>query len=847
MKNLDRYTLTALWLSDVLSDDIRKIMLDTNKCTSLTEADTKLDEFIAAAKTASHNVLTTNPAAMAKISDDARMFGFAESELSRRLHINDGDHTSKITVCTWDYTEMLLFMLSSIDPAEKKLQGKLTAKLYDKAKIGFRTLVSALISRGCYAEIGGKTYRYQFFAASAGQMRKQRFVLLRDDMYKKHYEALTLGLTLEKINASGGILASKFLPYLSLCLSSGKKADWFDVDKMIIIPDKSIDLTAVVDTITPEYDVVREKRNDIHNPINDGIGFIWRRDPHWQPCNIQIRIPYTKGLLTPLNVVSLYQIYGKEPVITDIFGVTHHIVREGIEVFLTESQMKMAAYFKDFDEYKEAYKRYNREFVILNDDSGYTNTAELPYQTMQSLVSASDSDLELIVTKSIENMRNMMTPEGALHALGADRRTQSGFQRSLKMLPELLGDAYTQSALADIYDQRYRTANGGKLETNGKYHFLVPDPFALFEALFLGLKPVGSLRAGEVYVKGIQPGKKVDVLRSPHMHTSEHALETVATYRRAFEFMDTKAVYVNVHDLLFRRCQCDFDGDVALVDDNPALINAAEHCNKELVPLYYDAQKGNKQPLNAEAIVKAIFDASDYNRIGIYSIFSVKLLASDNPDMTILSKLAAAGNYSIDAVKTAKFIELPKDIEKQLRKLHKPFWWRYVHPNDAHPYTDRQYWDEELSQPGNGAVDRIGKIIRNSVPPKAELNIEANPNLWAKMVVDPRRKTLLGVVDTFKDCARRNASEWSDIFKRRPDLRENWDEAAVIADRKIQAAREEIIAAAKGDVMAAFDTITRALFKYSQETSFKRFYWSVFGDIAAEVIKTNLEKAVEAA
>ena len=42
-----------------------------------------------------------------------------------------------------------------------------------------------------------------------------------------------------------------------------------------------IDLTAVVDTITPEYDVVREERSDIHNPINDGIGFYWRHDPHW--------------------------------------------------------------------------------------------------------------------------------------------------------------------------------------------------------------------------------------------------------------------------------------------------------------------------------------------------------------------------------------------------------------------------------------------------------------------------------------------------------------------------------------------------------------------------------------
>ena len=46
--------------------------------------------------------------------------------------------------------------------------------------------------------------------------------------------------------------------------------------------------------------------------------------------------------------------------------------------------------------------------------------------------------------------------------------------------------------------------------------------------------------------------------------------------------------------------------------------------------------------------------------------------------------------------------------------------------------------------------------------------------------------------------------------------------------------------------MGAYDTITRGLFKYPNETSFKRFYWQVFGDVAAEVIKSNMEHIEEA-
>lgn len=850
MKGLDRYTLTALWLADFLSESVRNIILDISNSTDLLIVDRLLDTFCN--ETTNSDTLCVNPAAYAKISEDCRMFGFAESELSRRLGIHDGDHTDMITVVTWDYTQLVYYMLRNIDPAEIKLQPKLTSKVYDKARQGFRNLVTSLIKNGCIATIGGKENKYCFFSASAGQMRKQRFVLLREDVYQEHNGAMTLGLSEGKDGDGIVINSSKWLPYKSLCLSSGRREDWFSIDKCIVVPDRSINLTAVVDTITTEYDVVRGERNDIENPINDGCGFYWRRGRCWKPKNKQIRYAFVKGLITPLNFLSLFRLYGKEPVVTDLWGVKHDLVKEEIEVILTESQLKLnTAYFQSWEEYKNLCKKYNREFVVLNEDGGYVDESEIPYQCIQDLFTATETELEGLAAKSINTMKDMLTPEGALAALRADKTSihSSGFQKALNMLPELLGDAYTQEQVAMLYDNKYRTACGGKLESHGKYRYIVPDPIALFEACLLGIKPKGVIKAGEVWQRHLTAGHKVDVLRSPHMYTTEHCIRTVAKYRPAFAFMDSDALYISIHDLTARQLMCDYDGDISLVVDDPNLVGTAEHCVKDADAgiLDYNPQKAPKKPLNDDAVAEAIFNASDFNKIGIYSIYAVKLLASDDPDMKVLAMLAAAGNFAIDSCKTGAAIELPRTVEKALRKLDKPAWWKYAHQTLEHPYTDEEYWGVELNKPGKGAIDRVGRIIRNSVPAKAELNVEADPNLWAKMVVDPRRKTLVGVVDAFKDAARRNAKEWSDIFKRRPDLRENWGEAAVIADRKIQAAREEIIAAAKGDVMAAYDTIARALFKYTQESSFKRFFWSVFGDIAAEVIKINLEKAEETA
>lgn len=98
MRGLDRYTITALWLPDFLSETVRNIIINICNCTDLLAVNKLLDTFCHETELSSAEVLHTNPAAMAKISEDCRMFGFAESELSRRLGIKDGEHSDKITV-----------------------------------------------------------------------------------------------------------------------------------------------------------------------------------------------------------------------------------------------------------------------------------------------------------------------------------------------------------------------------------------------------------------------------------------------------------------------------------------------------------------------------------------------------------------------------------------------------------------------------------------------------------------------------------------------------------------------------------------------------------------------------
>ena len=67
-------------------------------------------------------------------------------------------------------------------------------------------------------KIGGK--EYMLFTATTGQVRNVTVTLMRKDFFEKHKGFLMVGLTIESINANGGMNVGKYLSYNALSLSS---------------------------------------------------------------------------------------------------------------------------------------------------------------------------------------------------------------------------------------------------------------------------------------------------------------------------------------------------------------------------------------------------------------------------------------------------------------------------------------------------------------------------------------------------------------------------------------------------------------------------------------------------
>ena len=164
--------------------------------------------------------------------------------------------------------------------------------------------------------------RYIPFTASAGQIRKKKIIFIRESTYKMFSNTIMCGLSIEEINNSEqhGCNVNKFLAYLALIFSSTDKIEGFDINKAIVIEDFETKVNGMVDYIDNKTFEVTPTKMDVPIAHSDGCGWVL---PSESEKNFMIRLPWVKGLLTPVdyleycskfndNNYKVIDIYGKE-------------------------------------------------------------------------------------------------------------------------------------------------------------------------------------------------------------------------------------------------------------------------------------------------------------------------------------------------------------------------------------------------------------------------------------------------------------------------------------------------------------------------------------------------------
>lgn len=530
-------------------------------------------------------------------------------------------------------------------------------------------VLESLIHRG-YVYNG---HKYVYFASSAGQIRTKKAVFVREDYLNSCWNKITCGLSVDEVNAKGGMNLNKYNAYLALCNSATEEWEGFDIDRCIVVDDFETNVVTEVDYVDDrDYSITRQTM-PVTIPHTDGAGMI---DPELSNKNFMIRLPWTKGLLGVFPFKQFIKEKGCSSKVKDIWGKEWDIFEDNIQIIFTKSQVKMSAYYDSWDDYKQRFKKYHCSAGVCNVEESHFKRSHLNYQMLQSFISYEDTELKKMCADSVKFISGICTDKSTqLEVFGIEEgksfKKYSGMQKCLLEYNGLLKDSFFREQLKEFRKKLIKDLYSAKFRVHGYYTFLLPDFYAFSEWLFMGAKvPTGLLADGEVHCRLHEFGKEVDCLRSPHLYF-EHAIRQNVTNPEIEKWFVTNGCYASTHDVISKILMYDVDGDKTLIIQDDNIVKLAKRNQVGVVPLYYNMRKAAKEPITAESRYRGLVNAFTGGNIGIVSnnISKIKNSAEiRSPEtkqeaMDCLKYLCMVNNEVIDYAKTLYKSTPPKEIK----------------------------------------------------------------------------------------------------------------------------------------------------------------------------------------
>ena len=604
-----------------------------------------------------------------------RLIEMMKGNMSRRRHIIEAklNPYNRISVFDSELTRCLNMTPLNLNVRQTVENTVVNEQLMVVSVFYFEVLES-LIYNGFYHN-GSK---YVYFASSAGQIRTKKAVFVREDLLAENWNRLACGLTVDEINSKGGMNLNKYNAYLALCGSATEEWKDFDIDRCIVVDDFETNVVTEVDYVDDrDYSITRQTM-PVAIPHTDGAGMI---SPELSDKNFMVRMPWTKGLLGVFDFKAFIVETGCSSKVKDIWGKEWDVFGDNIQIILTKSQLKMAAYFDSWDDYKNRFKKYGCKAGKCNVEEDYFKPSHLNYQMVQSFIDYDDSELKAMCQESVDLIRGVCTDKKKQLEMfgimdGKPFSRYNGMQRCLIEYNGLLKDSFFRSQLRDLTKKKIRDLYSSMFKVKGYYTFLLPDYYAFCEWLFMGEKiPNGLLADGEVYCRLHRFGEEVDCLRSPHLYF-EHAIRNNVSRPDLDKWFTTNGCYASTHDVISKILMYDVDGDKTLIIQDENIINVAKRNQVGVVPLYYNMRKAAKEPITSESRYKGLSVAFTGGNIGIVSNNISKIKNSSEirePEtrqeaMDCLKYLCMVNNETIDFAKTLYKSTPPKQIKATIAK-----------------------------------------------------------------------------------------------------------------------------------------------------------------------------------
>lgn len=635
------------------------------------------------------------------------VISLSDSQMLKSVRDITGQQIDRVQLEEW-FSERDRLKKSKNNTKEKRKRIKeLQSNIYNMMYIP-QYITVVMESVGEYEKIFRKGFKfngklYKRMSCSASQARVSTIVFVDDDIRAELRKRLDCGRDLKH-----PLAPSKYNAYFGLYSSAIKTVT---TPRFCVVPDytetQTVDVDYVIETDKDSDDIIEPRTLEIEFNRFDGSGIIspqfaevWGKDlgEDYTPCQFCLRSAFTKGMVNVFDFVEFCaEKNNGNYIITDVYGKQKDL-RE-IDVILSESQVKL---WDSWDS-QEDFERNCKENGIVWGITKYAPKRDKDvlvanYQYLQTLNLNDDmiADVCHDTVKYIQGVSYQNKNYALLFLLGSGmqvpdiesflKNSDNYWLKSLVLNNDLFNDKYTREKIRDLIVRKIELACLGKLIVQGNYQCIVPDNYAYMEHI-TGQPVKGLLNAGEFYSQywnnNIEADgertKKVDCMRSPLTHFSEHYvvdLKQNEDTEKWFKY-SYSGIITNVHDEhTMKFAGSDYDYDILSTTNNRNFINGV-YPNQRVVT--YDVRKPHKKLFDEEDLF--VTDTFSFgNAIGqitnTTSTF-VSMMAMFSPDSAEYKQLSdrikagcAAQSRQIDKTKIGEAVKTLGTICKQFQRTN---------------------------------------------------------------------------------------------------------------------------------------------------------------------------------
>lgn len=284
------------------------------------------------------------------------------------------------------------------------------------------------------------------------------------------------------------------------------------------------------------------------------------------------------------------------------------------------------------------------------------------------------------------------------------------------------------------------------------------------------------------------------------------------------------------------------DGDELNVVVDQTIVSVAERNIKEfdIIPLFYDADKASPEIISKEALFNGLMRAHKFSNIGEISNMLTRLWNRNNPDLTAAALLAYLNNLRIDGAKngTVNEYEDHPDAKKRINNAtggpsgKMPHFFQFTKNGRSSGKSKDKYSKATKSTMNRvcAAFDDIGNINMNYAG--------IAPFNYQMLLTEPFFEKNQDIVQTFCDLDGMSRSVEIALADIPPHERSSLGMYEMEAEIIIETLKEKF-----GSIERCYPYIVKSLFSGDnwKKPTHKKMFWRVFGDIAIENLKKNLQ------